>query len=73
MQLETKRLILHPFREEDVEVMAQLFANPDFMRFSLGVFTERKQTIVSLRKSLGGTAPASRRSLPSSRTARTRL
>ncbi len=53
MQLETKRLILHPFREEDVEVMAQLFANPDFMRFSLGVFTERKQTIAFIEKVIG--------------------
>jgi len=45
LALETSRLILRPFREEDVDVMTQLFANPNFMRFSLGVFTERKQTI----------------------------
>src|SRR3954452_8485087 len=45
MQLQTERLILRSFREEDVEVMAQLFANPDFMRFSLGAFTERKKTV----------------------------
>ncbi|PYL26205.1 MAG: GNAT family N-acetyltransferase, partial [Verrucomicrobia bacterium] len=32
--LETARLILRSFREEDVDRMAQLFANPDFMRFS---------------------------------------
>jgi [ribosomal protein S5]-alanine N-acetyltransferase len=30
--------------------MAQLFANRDFMRFSLGVFTERKQTVVFIEK-----------------------
>jgi ribosomal-protein-alanine N-acetyltransferase len=48
--LETERLILRFFREEDVDVMAQLFANPDFMRFSLGVFTERKQTTAFIEK-----------------------
>jgi RimJ/RimL family protein N-acetyltransferase len=41
MRVETKRLILRSFREEDVDAMAQLFANPDFVRFSLGAFTER--------------------------------
>ena len=50
MELETERLILRSFREEDVDIMAQLFANPDFMRFSLGVFTERKQTIAFIEK-----------------------
>jgi ribosomal-protein-alanine N-acetyltransferase len=53
MQLETERLILRSFREEDVDVMAQLFANPDFMRFSLGVFTECKQTIAFIEKVMG--------------------
>ena len=53
MQIETERLILRPFREEDVDVMAQLFANPDFMRFSLGVFTERKKTIDFIEKVMG--------------------
>ena len=53
MQLETERLILRSFLEEDVDVMAQLFANPDFMRFSLGVFTERKQTIAFIEKVIG--------------------
>jgi RimJ/RimL family protein N-acetyltransferase len=53
MQLETERLILCSFRKEDVDVMAQLFANPDFMRFSLGVFTERKQTIAFIEKVIG--------------------
>jgi len=41
--LETSRLILRPFREEDVDLLAELMANTDFMRFSLGVFT-REQT-----------------------------
>ena len=53
MELQTPRLILRPFLEEDVDVMAQLFANPDFMRFSLGVFTERKQTIAFIEKVMG--------------------
>src|SRR6476660_9761658 len=53
MQLETKRLILRWFCEEDVDAMAQLFANPDFMRFSLGVFTERKQTVAFIAKVMG--------------------
>ena len=53
MQLETERLILRSFREEDVNVMARLFANPDFMRFSLGVFTERAQTVAFIEKVMG--------------------
>jgi hypothetical protein len=53
MQLETKRLILRCFCEEDVDVMAQLFANLNFMRFSLGVFTEPKQTIAFIEKVIG--------------------
>src|SRR5881409_284092 len=50
MELQTPRLILRPFLEEDVDVMAELFANPDFMRFSLGVFTDRKQTLAFIEK-----------------------
>lgn len=50
MELQTSRLILRPFHEEDVDAMAKLFANPDFMRFSLGVFTERKQTAAFIEK-----------------------
>ena len=53
MKLQTPRLILRTFREEDVDAMAQLFANPDFMRFSLGVFTERKQTVAFIEKVIG--------------------
>jgi len=39
MILETSRLILRPFREEDIERFAELTANRDFMRFSLGPYT----------------------------------
>ena len=53
MELHTPLLILRSFREEDVDRMAQLFANPDFMRFSLGVFTERKQTMAFIEKVMG--------------------
>ena len=51
--LETERLILRSFRADDIDVMAQLFADPDFMRFSLGVFTERKQTVAFIEKVMG--------------------
>jgi RimJ/RimL family protein N-acetyltransferase len=51
--LETERLILRSFGEEDVDAMAELFANPDFMRFSLGVYTERKKTVDFIEKVLG--------------------
>jgi len=53
MRVETKRLILRSFREEDIDAMAQLFANPDFMRFSLGAFTERKKTVDFIEKVRG--------------------
>jgi RimJ/RimL family protein N-acetyltransferase len=53
MQLETARLILRSFREEDVDAMGELFANPDFMRFSLGVFTERQKTVDFIEKVMG--------------------
>jgi len=36
--LESSRLTLRPFCEDDVDRMAELFANRDFMRFSLGGF-----------------------------------
>jgi len=48
--LETPRLVLRPFREDDVDRMAELFANRDFMRFSLGVFTKREQTVSFIDK-----------------------
>lgn len=58
--LETPRLTLRPFREEDVDLVAELMANSDFMRFSLGVFT-REQTVSFLEKILAW----QRNSLPS--------
>src|SRR4030095_12290210 len=53
MQLETERLILRSFHQQDVDAMAPLFANPDFMRFSLGAFTNRKKTVDFLEKVMG--------------------
>jgi RimJ/RimL family protein N-acetyltransferase len=35
MELQTSRLILRPFRDDDIARLAELMANPDFMRFSL--------------------------------------
>ena len=49
MILETPRLILRPFREEDIERLAELMANRDFMRFSPGPYS-REQTEVLLQK-----------------------
>ena len=51
MILETPRLILRPFVVEDLDALAGLMANPDFMRFSLGVYT-REQTATFLEKIL---------------------
>ena len=53
MELQTPRLILRSFGEGDVDVMTRLFANPGFMRFSLGVYTERKQTVAFIEKVMG--------------------
>ena len=39
----TPRLLLRHFVEDDLDELAALMANPDFMRFSSGVFT-REQT-----------------------------
>jgi len=50
--LETARLTLRPFREEDVDLLAELMANPDFMRFSLGPKT-REQTAAFLENVIG--------------------
>lgn len=41
--LQTPRLLLRAFAESDLDEMSALMANPDFMRFSLGVFS-REQT-----------------------------
>src|SRR5688572_32214269 len=49
IDLKTKRLILRPFRESDLDDMAALMANQDFMRFSLGVLS-REQTAAFLGK-----------------------
>ena len=60
MVLNTLRLILRPFRAEDVDLLAELMANPDFMRFSLGPFSG-EQTVAFLEKVLSW----DRASLPS--------
>ena len=52
MTLETARLILRPFREEDVDLLAKLMADPNFMRFSLGVY-DRQKTATFLEKVIG--------------------
>jgi len=49
MILETPRLLLRPFAESDLDDLATLMANADFMRFSLGVFS-REQTAGFLEK-----------------------
>lgn len=49
MTLETPRLILRAFLEDDLDNLSVLMANPDFMRFSLGVFS-REQTAGFLEK-----------------------
>jgi RimJ/RimL family protein N-acetyltransferase len=53
MQLQTQRLILRPFRADDLDPLAELMANPDFMRFSLAPYT-REQTQAILQKFLSG-------------------
>ena len=60
MEFETRRLVLRPFRQEDVDFVAPLMANTDFMRFSLGVFA-REQTVAFLDKLIDW----ERRGLPS--------
>ncbi len=52
MNLETPRLILRPFVENDLDRMAELMANNDFMRFSMGPMT-REQTQGFLEKVIG--------------------
>jgi RimJ/RimL family protein N-acetyltransferase len=49
--LETARLTLRPFHQDDVDLLSGLMANPDFMRFALGVYT-REQTQAVLDKIL---------------------
>jgi [ribosomal protein S5]-alanine N-acetyltransferase len=52
MMLETPRLILRPFTIEDLDRMAELMANKDFMRFSMRPLT-REQTQAFLDKVIG--------------------
>ena len=47
MILETSRLILRPFLDEDIGRFAELMANRDFMRFSLGPYTREQTQSVS--------------------------
>jgi RimJ/RimL family protein N-acetyltransferase len=47
--LQTPRLLLRSFAMEDLDKMAALMADKDFMRFSLGVFS-REQTAEFLGK-----------------------
>ena len=47
--LQTARLNLRPFSEDDLVDLSALMANADFMRFSLGVFS-REQTAEFLEK-----------------------
>jgi ribosomal-protein-alanine N-acetyltransferase len=51
MILETPRLILRPFQDEDIGRLAEVMANREFMRFSLGPRTP-KQTRTVLQKFL---------------------
>jgi RimJ/RimL family protein N-acetyltransferase len=52
MILETARLLLRPFAADDLDRMADLMANKDFMRFSMGPMT-REQTQSFLDKVIG--------------------
>src|SRR5207248_8675876 len=52
MILETPRLILRPFVADDLDRMAKLMANKDFMRFSMGPMTQ-EQTESFLNKVIG--------------------
>jgi ribosomal-protein-alanine N-acetyltransferase len=49
IELKTKRLILRPFEESDLDDLAALMVNTHFMRFSLGLFS-REQTAAFLEK-----------------------
>jgi RimJ/RimL family protein N-acetyltransferase len=62
MILETARLILREFQDEDIGRLAELMANPDFMRFSLGPYT-REQTQTVLQKFLSWNQAGCLRSL----------
>ena len=49
--LQSARLVLRPFQPQDLDLLAELMANPGFMRFSLGVHS-REQTAAFLDKIL---------------------
>ena len=59
--IETPRLILRDFLEADLDTLAELMANPEFMRFSTGVF-DREQTAKFLIERV---IAAARQGLPS--------
>ena len=40
--LETPRLVLRPFHDDDLDLLATLMSNADFMRFSLGPQSREK-------------------------------
>ena len=61
MMLETPRLILRPFTAADLDRLAELMANKDFMRFSLGPLTREQTQERFLNKVIGW----DRESLPS--------
>ena len=42
MIVEIPRLILRPFAPDDLDRMAELMANKDFMRFSMGPMTQEQ-------------------------------
>ena len=50
--LQTPRLTLRPFSEDDLDALSALMVNKDFMRFSPGVFS-REQTAGFLKKVRG--------------------
>jgi RimJ/RimL family protein N-acetyltransferase len=52
MILKTPRLILRPFAADDLDRMAELLTNKDFMRFSMGPMTQ-EQTKSFLDKVIG--------------------
>ena len=47
--LETPRLVLRPFHDDDLDLLATLMSNADFMRFSLGP-QSREKTAAFLEK-----------------------
>ena len=50
--LETRRLTLRPFQKDDVDLLAPLMADAEFMRFSLGPY-DREQTAAFIEKLIG--------------------